>query len=151
MFFSCFLFLLFIIYYSAIDMKELALQISTDPDHKFDLALSLDDLDTAYNIASSLSPPPSSQIPTTTTTTPSQITPTTETDALTQIKWKSLGDRALSLWRFDLAKECFIKAGDLGSLLLIVLSVGDRKGVDGVVQLASTFFFFRVIIIVIKI
>ena len=30
-----------------IDLKELALQVTTDPDHKFDLSLKLDDLDSA--------------------------------------------------------------------------------------------------------
>jgi len=33
------------------DLKELALQATTDPDHKFDLALQLDDLDAALEIA----------------------------------------------------------------------------------------------------
>ena len=33
-----------------LDLKELALKIATDPDHKFDLALQLDDLDTALEI-----------------------------------------------------------------------------------------------------
>ncbi|KXN81850.1 Coatomer subunit beta' [Leucoagaricus sp. SymC.cos] len=111
------------------DMKELALKVSTDPDHKFDLALSLDDLDTAYTIVSQLSssPPPS--------TTPS--TSTTATSAPSEeIKWKSLGDRALSVWRFDLAKECFERSSDLGSLLLLVLSVGDKEGLRSVVEKA---------------
>lgn len=94
-------------------MKELAIKVTTDPDHKFDLALSLDDLDAAHAIA--LSVP--------------------ENEA--EVKWKALGDRALSVWRFDLAKESFAKAGDLGSLLLIVLSVGDREGVEKVVEKAS--------------
>jgi len=114
----------------AIDLKELALQISTDPEHKFDLALSLDDLDTAHSILSS-----SVFSVTTTTTTSEEIT------ALAQLKWKALGDRALSLWKFDLAKECFIQAGDIGSLLLIVISTGDREGVSKVVQHASKSFY----------
>ena len=29
----------------AIDLKEFTMQITTDPNHKFDLALALDDLD----------------------------------------------------------------------------------------------------------
>jgi len=114
-------------------LKELALQISTDPEHKFDLALSLDDLDTAHSILSSSVF--STTITTTTTTTSEEIT------ALAQLKWKALGDRALSLWKFDLAKECFIQAGDIGSLLLIVLSIGDREGVSKVVQHASKSFY----------
>ena len=79
---------------TATDLKELALQITTDPDHKFDLALSLDDLDTALQITQ------------------------TVLENESEIKWKTLGDRALTVWRFDLAKECFEKAGDLSALML---------------------------------
>ncbi|KAF7356710.1 Coatomer subunit beta' [Mycena venus] len=75
------------------DLKELALQVTTDPDHKFELALQLDDLDTALEIART-----------------------------------SLGDRALAVWRFDLARECFEKGGDLSALMLLLLSTGDREG-----------------------
>ncbi|EFI27813.1 hypothetical protein CC1G_14736 [Coprinopsis cinerea okayama7 len=46
-------------------------------------------------------------------------------------------DRALSVWRFDLARESFEQAGDLGSLLLLLLSQGDRKGLQGLVKLAE--------------
>ncbi|KAF9443984.1 coatomer protein [Macrolepiota fuliginosa MF-IS2] len=95
------------------DMKSLALQITHDPDHKFDLALSLDDLDTAHDIILHSIPPNEAEI-----------------------KWKALGDRALGVWRFDLAKESFARAGDLGSLLLIVVSLGDQEGVEGVVEKA---------------
>ncbi|KAF8804306.1 hypothetical protein BYT27DRAFT_7259293, partial [Phlegmacium glaucopus] len=45
-----------------------------------------------------------------------------------EIKWKALGDRALTVWRFDLAKECFEKAGDLSALMLLLVAVGDRDG-----------------------
>ncbi|KDQ63948.1 hypothetical protein JAAARDRAFT_27621 [Jaapia argillacea MUCL 33604] len=86
------------------DLKELALEVTTDPDHKFDLALQLDDLDTAHEIA--LSVP----------------------EAEAESKWKSLGDRALTVWRFDLAHESFEKAGDLSALMLLLLSTGDREG-----------------------
>ncbi|KIY50151.1 coatomer protein [Fistulina hepatica ATCC 64428] len=88
------------------DLKELALEITMDPDHKFDLALQLDDLDTAHSIASTV--------------------PENESE----MKWKSLGDRALTVWRFDLARECFEKAGDLSALLLLLMSIGDRDGLS---------------------
>jgi coatomer subunit beta' len=115
------------------------MSISTDPEHKFELALSLDELTTAYDIILSLSPPPP-------TTTPSSKTPPTEDETTSnlsiQIKWKSLGDRALSLWKFDLAKECFIHAGDLSSLLLVCLSLGKKADLEDVVERASECFFF---------
>ncbi|KAG1840310.1 coatomer WD associated region-domain-containing protein [Suillus tomentosus] len=93
------------------DLKELALQVTTDPDHKFDLSLQLDDLDTAVKIARSVSEP--------------------EAEA----KWKSIGDRALTVWQFDLAREAFEKAGDLSALMLLLLSTGDREGLQ---KLAAT-------------
>lgn len=86
------------------DLKELALQVTTDPDHKFELSLQLDDLDTALEIARSIP----------------------ELEA--ELKWKSLGDRALAVWRFDLARECFEKGGDLSALMLLLLATGDREG-----------------------
>jgi len=86
------------------DLKELALQVTTDPDHKFELALQLDDLDTALEIA--------------------RTVPELEAE----LKWKSLGDRALAVWRFELARECFEKGGDLSALMLLLLAIGDREG-----------------------
>lgn len=87
--------------------------MTADTDHKFDLSLQLDDLDGALEIAKSLSPPES------------------------DVKWKAIGDRALNIWRFDLARECFEKAGDLSALLLLLLSIGDRLGLEKLAQEAS--------------
>jgi coatomer subunit beta' len=85
-------------------LKELALEVTSDLDHKFDLSLQLDDLDGALEIARSVP----------------------ELEAET--KWKAVGDRALAVWRFDLARECYEKSGDLSALMLLLLSVGDREG-----------------------
>ena len=104
------------------DLKELALQITTDPDHKFDLALSLDDLDTALQITHTI------------------------LENESEIKWKTLGDRALTVWRFDLAKECFEKSGDLSALMLLLMAMGDRDGLKslaGKAGLSSHFLLFR--------
>ena len=70
--------------------------MTTDPDHKFDLSLQLDDLDAAVEIA--------------------RTVPELEAEA----KWKQIGDRALAVWRFDLARESFEKAGDLSALMLLL-------------------------------
>lgn len=88
------------------DLKELALQVTTDPDHKFELSLQLDDLDGALEIVRAI--------------------PSPESDT----KWKAVGDRALAVWRFDLARECFEKANDLPALLLLLLAIGDRSGLE---------------------
>ena len=98
-----------------VDLNELALQVTTDPDHKFDLSLQLDDLDTATEIARSL--------------------PEIESET----KWKALGDRALALWRFDLARESFEKAGDLSALMLLLLATGDREGLRELAAKAGKF------------
>merc|ERR1711871_1866792 len=44
-----------------------------------------------------------------------------------QLKWKQLGDLALSVGEMDLSMECAKKAGDLSGLLLMYTSYGDRK------------------------
>ena len=87
-------------------LNELALSVSTDPEHRFDLALGLDELDTALAIVESLPGTP----------------------AESSSKWKSLGDRALELWRFDLAQRSFLNAQDLDALFLLLLATGDAEG-----------------------
>lgn len=89
---------------------ELALQISEDPEQKFDLALSLGDLDTAYKIASNVG---------------------------NLHKWKYLGDAALTSWNISLSEECFKKAGDLESLFLIYSSTGDKSSLRDVALRAA--------------
>lgn len=81
--------------------KELALEVATDSEHKFELALGLNELAIALELAR-------------------------EADA--DHKWKTVGDAALSAWDVALAAECFTHAKDLGSLLLLHSSTGDRDG-----------------------
>jgi coatomer subunit beta' len=87
--------------------KELALEVATDPEHRFELALSLNNLQIALEIAK-------------------------EADA--EHRWKVVGDAALAAWDVKLAEECFVHAKDLGSLLLLHSSTGN---VDGLKQLFS--------------
>ena len=81
--------------------KEQALEVATDPEHRFDLALQLNQLNIALDLAR-------------------------EADA--EHKWKTVGDSALSAWDLKLATECFTKARDLGSLLLVHSSTGSAEG-----------------------
>jgi coatomer subunit beta' len=81
--------------------KELALEVATDPEHKFELALALGHLPIALELAR---------------------------EADVEHKWKTVGDAALSGWDVALAAECFKNAKDLGSLLLLHSSTGDRDG-----------------------
>jgi len=70
-----------------------------------------------------------------------QSVPETEAES----KWKVLGDRALAVWRFNLAKEAYEKAGDLGSLMLLVVSMGDRIGLERIA--AATGASFRAVLL----
>jgi coatomer subunit beta' len=91
--------------------KELALEVATDPEHKFDLALALGQLPIALELAR---------------------------EADVEHKWKTVGDAALAGWDVALAAECFKNAKDLGSLLLLHSSTGDREGLQALSSQAST-------------
>jgi coatomer subunit beta' len=80
--------------------KQQALAVTHDPEHKFDLALQLGDLKTAY-----------------------QITKDTESEQ----KWKLLAEVATKKCEFELAQECLHKAEDFGSLVLLASASGNMK------------------------
>ena len=80
---------------------EKALEISTDFDQKFDLAIETSNLQLAAEIA-------------------------TKEDSVH--KWKKLGDSALSHWKFDLAVKSFENSKDYQSLLLLYTSFNDVEG-----------------------
>jgi len=90
--------------------KEMALDIATDPEHRFDLALGLNNLDIALSIAQ---------------------------DADVEHKWKTVGDAALTAWNIVLAEECFTNAKDLGSLLLLHSSSGNAEGLRRLAEQAD--------------
>jgi coatomer subunit beta' len=90
--------------------KELALEVATDSEHKFELALALNQLDIALELAK-------------------------EADA--DHKWKTVGDAALTAWDVGLAAECFAHAKDLGSLLLVYSSTSDREGLASLADQAT--------------
>lgn len=90
--------------------KEMALEVATDPEHRFELALSLNKLDVALEIAR---------------------------EADVEHKWKIVGDAALSAWNFALADECFEKAKDFGSLLLLYTASANTEGLRSVAEKAS--------------
>lgn len=78
--------------------------------HRFDLALSLNDLETALEIARV---------------------------ANVEHKWKAIGDAALSSWNLALAQECFTHAKDVGSLLLLHTASNNREGLRSLAAQAS--------------
>ncbi|KKY21872.1 putative coatomer beta subunit [Diplodia seriata] len=90
--------------------KEEALDVATDPEHRFDLSLSLGKLDVALELAK-------------------------EVDV--EHKWKTVGDAALTAWDLRLAEECFTHAKDLGSLLLLHSSSSNAGGLRKLAELAQ--------------
>jgi coatomer subunit beta' len=89
--------------------KELALEVATDPEHRFELALALNNLPVALEIAQ---------------------------EADVEHKWKTVGDAALAAWDVKLAEECFDRAKDLGSLLLLHSSSSNAAGLKKLSQQA---------------
>jgi len=76
------------------------LQVSTDPEHCFDLALKIGDLNKALSLARESDSPQ---------------------------KWSQLAEIATSQNKMELVKECLTKANDLGGLLLLATSSGDEE------------------------
>ncbi|KKK23861.1 coatomer beta' subunit [Aspergillus ochraceoroseus] len=90
--------------------KEMALEVATDQEHRFELALALNNLDIALDIAR---------------------------EANVEHKWKIVGDAALSGWNLSLAQECFTNAKDFGSLLLLHTASGSKDGLRKLAEQAS--------------
>ncbi|XP_019950628.2 coatomer subunit beta' [Paralichthys olivaceus] len=80
--------------------KQQALAVSTDPEHKFELALQLGELDTAYKLA---------------------------LEAESEQKWKQLAELATTKCQFSLAQECLNHAQDYGGLLLLATASGNTS------------------------
>jgi len=84
--------------------KKQALRITTDLDHKFELAIQLGDLDTGRDIA--------------------------ERDTESDHKWKQLATLALAKWDFRLAELAMWKSEDVNGLLLLYTSIGNAAGIE---------------------
>lgn len=80
--------------------KVQALAVSTDPEHRFDLALQLKDTKTALELAE---------------------------EAQSEQKWRLLADLAINSCDFELAQECLVKANDFAGQLLLATSSGDAE------------------------
>ncbi|KXZ50636.1 hypothetical protein GPECTOR_15g320 [Gonium pectorale] len=91
-------------------MVSTALQVATDQDYRFDLAIQLGDLGVAQEIATTL-------------------------DSTT--KWKQLGELALTAGKLDLAAECLTRASDFSGQLMLASTRGDREGMAAVAAAAA--------------
>lgn len=83
--------------------KEQALAVSTDPEHRFELALSLGDLKIAHELAK---------------------------EANSQQKWRQLATLATQKGQLRLAQDCLHNAQDFAGLLLLATSTGNRDMIE---------------------
>ncbi|KAI9136629.1 coatomer WD associated region-domain-containing protein [Paraphysoderma sedebokerense] len=90
-------------------LQQLALNVTTDIEHKFDLSIQLNQLDIAYQIAEEVN---------------------------TESKWKLVAEVALNSWQFALAEKCMNKAGDIEGLLLFHTSSGNVEGMKSLAKKA---------------
>ncbi|KAI8804057.1 coatomer protein complex, subunit beta 2 [Cladochytrium replicatum] len=91
-------------------LREEALEVSMDSEHRFDLAIQLGKLNVALMIAN---------------------------DVDREERWKTLGDTALAAWKFDMAEECFVKSKDLQTLLLLYQASGNAEGFKKLAAMAE--------------
>jgi coatomer subunit beta' len=98
--------------------KEEALQVTQDPDHKFDLSLELGHVDTAHHILLE---------------TPEEDKDSTDT----QTKWKRLSDAALKDTNLELCEAASIASNDYSGLLLFYSATGNYAGMERLAKLAT--------------
>jgi coatomer subunit beta' len=99
--------------------KEEAFAVTTDPDHKFDLALELGQTDTAHQILLE---------------TPDEDKDSTESET----KWKRLSDAALKENNLELVEAASLASHDYSDLLLLYSAVGNQAGMERLAVAAAT-------------
>lgn len=92
-------------------LLEMALDVTTEDDHRFDLAVQLGRLHTALTICRKCA---------------------------TASRWKQVGDLALEQAFFDVVEEALTNAGDFNGLLLLFTSTADYAAVARLGELALT-------------
>lgn len=93
------------------NLKERALAITTDPGHKFDLAIALKNLEISHQLAE---------------------------EEQSDEKRKQVADLAISVCNFDLAAECMKKTKDSAGLLLLASATNDKAVYEQVAEMAKT-------------
>ncbi|GFR46714.1 hypothetical protein Agub_g8337 [Astrephomene gubernaculifera] len=91
-------------------MISTALQVATDQEYRFDLAVQLGDLGVAQAIAAKLD---------------------------STSRWKQLGEMALTAGKLELATECLTRASDFSGLLMLASARGDQAGMAAVAAAAA--------------
>mmetsp|Transcript_6880 Transcript_6880/g.12347 ORF Transcript_6880/g.12347 Transcript_6880/m.12347 type:complete len:981 (-) Transcript_6880:96-3038(-) len=91
--------------------KEEALAVTTDPEHKFDLALELGQTEVGHELLKEV--------------------PEEDKDSIeTMAKWKRLSDAALKDSDFDLCEAASISSNDFSGLLLMYSATGNLDGME---------------------
>jgi coatomer subunit beta' len=98
--------------------KEEAMAVTTDPDHKFDLAMELGQTDVAHSLLLE---------------TPEEDKDTTDTMA----KWKRLSDGALKDNNFELCEAASLASNDFAGLLLMYSAIGNLTGMESLAKSAQ--------------
>ncbi|KAJ9505015.1 hypothetical protein QJQ45_029931, partial [Haematococcus lacustris] len=80
-----------------------ALEVATDPEYRFDLAMQLGDLEVASEIATAVDSEP---------------------------KWRQLAELAMTAGQLDVARQCLTRAKDFSGTLLMQSALGDRPGLQ---------------------
>jgi len=99
--------------------KEEAFAVTTDPDHKFDLALELGQIEVAHQLLQD---------------TPDEDKESTETEG----KWKRLSDAALKDNNLELCEAASLASHDYSDLLMMYSAVGNLAGMERLAELASS-------------
>nr|CAB3468287.1 unnamed protein product [Digitaria exilis] len=97
-------------------MLEEALDIATDPNYRFDLAVQLGSLEVAKAWCHYIE---------------------IAVEARSESKWKQLGELAMSTGKLEMAEECLLQATDLSGLLLLYSSFGDAEGITKLASMAK--------------
>ncbi|KAF5403054.1 Coatomer subunit beta' [Paragonimus heterotremus] len=90
-----------------------AMRVTNDPDHKFELAVQLGDLELCRQLASEGDP------------------------EANESKWKQLAEVACRTCNFDLAEDCLSRTKDYASLLLLASSSGNGRMLQWIGEQAS--------------
>ncbi|XP_034023732.1 coatomer subunit beta'-like [Thalassophryne amazonica] len=90
--------------------RKQALVVSTDPEHRFELAVQLGDLEVAHQMA---------------------------LEAQSEHKWKELAVIATTKSQFSLAQECLHQTQDYGGLLLLATATGNASMLDKLAEEAE--------------
>ncbi|KAG5523403.1 hypothetical protein RHGRI_035270 [Rhododendron griersonianum] len=120
---------------------EEALEVATDPDYRFELAIQLGKLDVAKvsSVARCIFKELKQLLECLLCRAFVFISCLQEiaTGAHSESKWKQLGELAMSTGMLEMAEDCLKNAMDLSGLLLLYSSLGDAEGISKLASLAT--------------